>query len=96
MGSPKACTVSFCDSVGVRHSVEVGAETLYEAAVLALKSFREHDCSPGPAAHLSVEVKSPSVTHTLVARAVEDWLNGGARSPKEAIEKKRLRRLLDS
>ena len=50
------------------------AETLYEAAVLALKSFREYDCAPGPAAHLSVEVKNPSVTHTLVAHAVEDWV----------------------
>lgn len=87
------CTVSFCDFEGVRHSVDVGAGTLYEAAVLALKSFREHDCLPGPAAHLSIEVRSPSVTHTLVARKVEDWLNGGARGPKEAIEKKRLRQL---
>jgi hypothetical protein len=72
------------------------ADTLYEAAVLALKSFPEHDCAPGPAAHLSIEVKSPSVSHTLVAHAVEDWLNGGAKSPKEAIEKRRLKELLGS
>jgi hypothetical protein len=96
VGTRKTCTVSFQDSDGVRHAVEVGAETLYEAAVLALKSFREHDCAPGPAAHLSVEVKSPSVTHTIVARAVEDWMNGGAKSPKEAIEKRRLKELLDA
>ena len=94
MGNRKACTVSFQDSAGVRHAVEVGAETVYEAAVLALKSFREHDCAPGPAAHLAIEVKSPSVTHTLVARKVEEWLNGGARSPKEAIEKRRLKEML--
>jgi hypothetical protein len=65
-----------------------------EAAVLALKSFRAHDCEPGPAAHLAIEVKSPSVTHTVVARKIEDWLNGGAKSPKEAIEKRRLKELL--
>ena len=94
MGTRKTCTVSFQDSGGVRHAVEVGAETLYEAAVLALKSFREHDCVPGPAAHLAIEVKSPSVTHTVVAHAIEDWLNGGAKSPKEAIEKRRLKELL--
>jgi len=94
VGTRKTCTVSFQDSSGVRHAVEVGAETLYEAAVLALKSFREHDCQPGPAAHLAVEVKSPSVTHTIVARAVEDWLNGGAKSPREAVEKRRLKELL--
>jgi hypothetical protein len=34
------------------------------------------------------------VTHTLVAHAVEDWLNVGAMSPKEAIEKRRLKELL--
>jgi hypothetical protein len=93
VGIRKTCTVSFRDSDGVQHSVEVGAETLYEAAVLALKSFRQHDCAPGPAAHLSIEVKNPSVTHTVVAR-IEDWLNGGAKSPKEAIEKRRLKELL--
>jgi hypothetical protein len=92
----KTCNVSFQDSDGIRHGVEVGAETLYEAAVLALKSFREHGCAPGPAAHLSLEVKSPSVTHTLGAHAVEDWLNGGAKSPKEAIEKRWLKELLGS
>jgi hypothetical protein len=95
VGARKACTVSFRDSDGVQHSVEVGAETLYEAAVLALKSFRDHECAPGRAAHLAVEVKSPSVTHTVVAHRIEEWLNGGARSPKEAIEKRRLRQLLD-
>jgi len=96
VGTRKSCTVSFQDSGGVRHAVEVGAETLYEAAVLALKSFREHDCAPGPGAHLAVEVKSPSVTHTVVARKVEEWLTGGAKSPKEAMEKRRLKELLDA
>jgi hypothetical protein len=41
-----------------------------------------------------VEVKNPSVTHTLIAHSVEVWLNGGAKSPKQAIEKRRLRELL--
>jgi hypothetical protein len=41
-------------------------------------------------------VKSSSVTHTVVARKIEEWLTGGARSPKEAIEKRRLRELLDA
>ena len=29
---------------GLRHSVEVQAESLYEAALLALKVFQAHDC----------------------------------------------------
>jgi hypothetical protein len=96
VGTRKACTVSFRDSEGVQHSVDVGAETLYEAAVLALRSFREHDCAPGPGAHLAIEVKNPSVTHTVVARRIEEWLDGGAKSPKEAIDKRRLKELLDA
>ena len=96
MGTRKTCTVSFQDSGGVRHAVEVGAETLYEAAVLALKAFREHDCAPGPGAHLDIEVKSPSVRHTLKAGKIEEWLTGGARSPSEAVEKRRLKELLDA
>jgi hypothetical protein len=54
----KICTVSFQDSCGIRHAVEVGAETLYEAAVLALRAFRERDWPPGPAAQLAIEVKT--------------------------------------
>jgi len=38
-GTRRTCAVLFQDSDGVRYAVEVGAETLYEAAVLALKSF---------------------------------------------------------
>jgi hypothetical protein len=95
VGTRKTCTVSFRDSDGVRHSVEVGAETLYEAAILALRSFRELDYAPGTAAHLAIEVKSPSVTHTVVVQRVEEWVSGGAKSPKEAIEKRRLKELLD-
>ncbi len=94
MANPKNCTVSFQDSDGIRHSVEVGAATLYEAAVLALKAFREVDCAPGPASQLSVSVRDPGVTHTLSAQSVENWLKGGAKSPREAIEKQRLRDLL--
>jgi hypothetical protein len=72
---------------GVRHSVEVEAQTLYEAAVLALRSFREHDCTRRPILHGS---KEPAVPHTLLVHAIDDWLNRGARSPKEAIEQRRL------
>jgi hypothetical protein len=34
---PGTCTVSFTDHEGLRHSVNVHAETLYEAAVLAAR-----------------------------------------------------------
>ncbi|MGD1091946.1 MAG: hypothetical protein ABSB35_08120 [Bryobacteraceae bacterium] len=90
------CTVSFTDHEGLRHSVNVQAETLYEAVVLAVRAFRKHDCAPGPARVLEVEARSPSVTHTVAMRKVREWLDGGAKSPKEKIVKERLKGLLAS
>jgi hypothetical protein len=43
---------------------------MYEAAVLALKAFREHDCEPGLAAWLEVEVRAPGVKHTTTPASV--------------------------
>ena len=37
-----------------------------------------------PNAHLSVEVKIPSVTHVIVVQKFDDWLYSGARSPKKS------------
>ena len=86
------CFVSYVDG-GLRHSVEVQAESLYEAVVLAVRTFRLHDCDPGSGRELEVEVRS-AVTHTITLKKVQDWLSGGAKSPKEAVLKERLRSLL--
>jgi hypothetical protein len=91
----KTCAVSFRDSDGVLHEVGVGAETLFEAAVLAIRSFRDNHYAPGPASHFSIEVRNPSVTHTLTMHTIERWLNSTVRSPKEALEKRRLREILE-
>ena len=87
------CIVSYLDTDGLRHQVEVEAETLYEAALLALRTFRQHDWEPGEMTKLEVEVRS-SVTHTVTLGKVRQWLNRGARSPKEVLTKDRLRALL--
>src|ERR1700738_2035592 len=90
-----ACTVSFVDLDGIRHSVEVDAEGLYEASVLGLYAFRKHEMQPGGLTQLEVEVRS-SVTHTLTVPKVREWLQRGVRTPKEAVLKDRLRTLLSS
>ena len=69
--------------LGIRHSVNVQAETLYEAVVLAIRALREHDCAPGAASHLEVEARSPSVTHTVSMAKVQTWLASSAKSPSE-------------
>ena len=90
-----ACIVSFLDLDGIRHSVEVEAEGLYEASVLGICAFRKHDLQPAGLTQLEVEVLS-SVTHTLTVNKVQDWLKRGVRSPKEAVLKERLRGLLQA
>ena len=92
-GLMAACVVSFVDLDGVRHSVEVEAEGLYEASVLGLCAFRKHNLEPGGLTQLVVEVRS-SVTHTLTVTNVRDWLQRGVRTPKQAVLKERLRALL--
>lgn len=89
----RACVVSYLDVSGIRHSVELEAESLYEAAVLAVKTLREHDCAPADLSKLQVEIRS-SVIHEITLKRVKEWLNGGARNPKEAVTKERLRQLL--
>ena len=88
-----ACVVSFLDFDGVRHSVEVTADGLYEASVLALAAFRKHDLQPGAMTQLNIEVRS-SITHTVAVKQVHDWLQRGVRTPKEAVLKERLRSML--
>ena len=88
-----ACIVSFVDLDGIRHSVEIEAEGLYEASVLGLCAFRKHDLDPGGLTQLEVEVRS-SVTHTLTVTKVKEWLERGVRTPKEAVLKDRLRTLM--
>lgn len=88
-----ACIVSFVDLDGIRHSVEVEAEGLYEASVLGLCAFHKHELEPGGLTQLEVEVRS-SVTHTLTVTKVREWLQRGVRTPKEAVLKERLRTLI--
>ena len=87
-----ACVVSFVDTEGIRHTVEVEAESLFEAAALAMRTFKQHDCEPGPITKLEVEIRS-AVTHTVTPKRLHQWLEGGAKNPKEAVMKQRLREI---
>lgn len=92
----RICTVSFTDHEGIRHSVNVQAETLYEAVALAMAAFGEHHCLPGPASTMEVEARRPGVTHTVSMAKVRDWLGAAAKSPREKIMKERLKGLMAS
>ena len=82
------------DAEGFRHSVELNAESLYEAVALAARSFNEHGCAPGQASQIEIEVTTPAVVYTVTLKRVRDWLDGAAKSPKDRVLKERLKELL--
>jgi hypothetical protein len=90
------CSVSFSDQRGIRHAVEVQAESLFEAAVLAIQTFRQDPWLEriGPATVLDVEVRQPAARHAVTLQQVERWLAGATPNPSEASKKAKLKMLL--
>ena len=87
--APRVCTVTFTDQSGVRHSVDVSADSLYQAAALGLRAVKGHAWTDGlgPATGLMVEVREPGVQHVLTVDQIRRWANGVARSPAEKFKK---------
>ena len=96
MEGVRACVVSFAGERGVRHSVEVTAETLYEAAAMALSIFRQSEWADevGPGTELTVAVKNPETKHTVTAIQIRRWCDGVAVSPDEVLKRNRVRSLI--
>jgi hypothetical protein len=85
------CVVSFADVRGIRHAVEVEAESLYEVVVLGVRRLKQGSWIEliGPATVLDVEVRERSRTEALrpldqrrrvidskLDRGYEDFLEG--------------------
>ena len=92
----RVCRVSFADVRGVRHSVEVEAESLYEAAILGIRRLNQDPWVErvGPATVLDIEVREPSTAHALTLQQVERWLAGATTNPNEASKKAKLKMML--
>ena len=90
--------MSYRDSSGTAHRVEVTASGLYQAACYALGEFRargnEWGEQPGPATELIVEVLPPPAEHRLRVADVLRWLEGVAPDPATVLEKGRLRKIV--
>ena len=94
--SGKPCRVSFTDLEGVRHSVELTADSLYEAAVLGLRALRKSAWveAVGPGTRLEIQVMEPAAVHVLLVAQLMRWLDGGGTNPADLVKKKRLKELL--
>jgi len=92
----RVCEVAFQDSSGVRHSVQVEAETLYEAVVLGVTRLRKdvwvERVNSGTV--LEIEVREPATKHSMTLAQVERWLGSISPSPAEKSKKARLSLML--
>lgn len=83
---------------GVSHSVDVEADTVYEAAALGLARLKQDGWIEGlgPATRLEIEARAPSTRHTVSVQQLRRWVNGTTSSPIETLRKAKLKQLLGS
>ena len=94
--APRTCTVSFAGPSGVRHSVEVTAESIYEAAALGVSALKSDGWADviAPGTELEVQVREPATCHRLTLQQLLRWCDGVAVSPDETLKKRRLKQLI--
>jgi hypothetical protein len=90
------CRVSFKDSDNIGHSVEVHAESLYEAVALAEAEFRAEGHTDMPAAmtEFTVSIQRPRVEHCIRLGQVAKWAEGTRDGPAGIIKRQRVKALL--
>jgi hypothetical protein len=88
----RQCQVVVTDSRGCRHEITVTAETLFEAAALALRVLHEQGFTgDSPAGDIEVHACSPATKHLVPVHRVLAWLETSGRNPKEQALKARLK-----
>ena len=92
----RTCTVSFTGPSGLRHSVDVTAESIYEAAALGVSALKNSGWADAIAlgTELEVQVREPATSHRLTVQQIRPWCDGVAVSPDETLKKRRLKQLL--
>ena len=85
----RICLVTVTDLRGIRQSVQVTAESVFDAVARALSALR-HDAwidMIGPATRLEIQVPQPAITHTVTVQQLERWANGSAINPDDRIRR---------
>jgi hypothetical protein len=92
----RACRVRVASMSGVQHSVEVSADSLFEAAALGLGLLQRNGWvdALGPATRLEVEVSEPVVKHEVTVQQIQRWMDSTAVTPEDRVKKNRVRDLL--
>lgn len=93
----RSCKVTIQDMGGVSHTVEVTAATLYEAVALGMAAIRTDEWVTGIAQGLNpvtVQVTNVPVKHEVKLMDFTKWLDKSNGSPREIMERKRIKSIL--
>src|SRR5260370_6566440 len=92
------CRVSYLDARNIEHAVDVTADSLFEAAAVAIRAFREGalvEELPVAGTELRIAVFPLPVEHRVRLQRVEQWAQTGTvKSPAEMLRRERVRELL--
>jgi len=91
------CRVSYTDAEGI-HSVEVTAETLFEAVAQAVVEFKEDRTvskAPGPETDFTVLVLRKPTEHVIRLKRIQEWAQpSSVGGPAETLRRERVRKML--
>ncbi len=93
----RSCRVSIKDMEGVKHTVDVTAETLYEAVALGLVAVRGNDWVTGIAEGINtvhVSVVDIPIEHSVKIQDFNAWLARTTGAPKEISKRSRIKAIL--
>jgi hypothetical protein len=82
----RACTVSFRGPSGIRHTVEVTASSLYEAAALGIAALRKDGWTEAlsPGTSIEIQVREPDIsTDSRFSSSID-----GATASRSALTKR--------
>ena len=96
MPEVRSCVITYQDIEGVKHSVEVTAESLYEAAILGMKAMKVPNWENAPNLEIEVRERAPETRHTVWNSVLTAWLARNGKTPKEQALKAPLRELVRS
>jgi hypothetical protein len=93
------CRASHTNDQGI-HSVEVTADTLFEAVAQAVVEFKDDKTvaePPGPETEFTVSILRKPVEHFIRLKKVQAWAQPSSRGgPAETLRRERVRRMLAS
>ena len=93
----RSCRVTIQDTEGVSHTVEVTAASLYEAVAQGLAAFRGNEWIGDVGERFGVvrvSVVEVRVEHEVKLKDFTAWLERSGRSPREIIERQKIRAIL--